>query len=135
MTKQEIIKKYLGVPFLNCGRSTKGLDCYGLVKCIYADQGIELYDTEAEYSARWCVKGQNFLIENQHRDWIEIKDPRITDLVCFNNSAGVGYHIGVILDQATFIHTTKAGTVVGRIGDWQTKIRGYYRHRGLNKFE
>lgn len=131
MTRAEIVSKYLGVPFKNGGRTLDGLDCYGLVVCIFADRKITLVDAEKPYDTKWSFKGENYLIENAWRDWVEVVNPRILDLICFDNSNGVGYHIGVCFGDGSFIHTTKAGTVISRVATCGMKIRGFYRHRGL----
>lgn len=130
MTKETIIKKYLGVPFKNHGRDPKdGLDCYGLMVAVYADLGIRLYDISETYDSKWSFKKKNLLLENYWREWQECTDPRFLDVICFDNREGVGYHLGLVLDAQTFLHTSKAGTVVSRTRDWKGKIRGFYRYR------
>ena len=131
MTKQEICKKYVGVPFENRGRKLGGLDCYGLVILIYKDIGIDLFDIDAEYPTNWSKRGENYMVENAHRDWNTVNAPALMDLALFNNSDGVGFHIGVMLDRATFIHTTKAGTTIGKMHDWRARLRTFYRHKYL----
>lgn len=43
------LNKYIGTPYEFGGRSIDGLDCYGLVKRIYADQyGIDLPDWQVD---------------------------------------------------------------------------------------
>jgi len=130
MTKEMIVRKYLGTPFKNHGRTIEeGLDCYGLVVAIYADLGVRLYDTAETYDSKWAFKNKNLLLENCWRDWKEVKDPKFLDVICFDNREGVGYHLGVLLDAHNFIHTSKAGTVVGRLSAWKEKTRGFYRYR------
>lgn len=40
----EQARTWLGVPFRHQGRTRHGVDCVGLVLCVYADVGIELPD-------------------------------------------------------------------------------------------
>lgn len=131
--RSEIIRRYVGVPFKNQGRTIEGLDCYGLVMMIYADQGFKLFDLDHPYPTKWAVlanvTGKNYLLENYHRQWKEAEHPNFLDLICFNNAEGVGHHVGVYLGDGKFIHTIKAGTVVCSIQGWKDKVRGFYRKK------
>ena len=108
-----------------------GLDCYGLVISIYAEAGITLFDIDDEYEAKEFWRKRNYFLENHHRQWREVKTPQFLDVIYFKNAAGVGNHIGIYLDGGTFIHTLKAGTVVGKMSVWKDKVVGYYRNKLL----
>jgi len=130
VTRDQVVRKYLGTKFVNHGRDqATGLDCYGLIVSIYADLGIRLYDIQETYDSKWSFSKKNLLMEHYWREWKEVSDPRLLDVICFDNREGVGYHLGVVLDDTTFIHTAKAGTVVARKSEWKGRIRGYYRFR------
>lgn len=134
MTMIDVVNKYLGVPFKHQGRDLSGLDCYGLLICIYADLGIKLFDIEEDYTTDWSWKSKNYFLENAHKDWEEVKEARLFDAVGFKNSKGVLNHAGVMLDRDRFINTNRAGTVINRASDskWQKRFYGFYRHKGLS---
>jgi cell wall-associated NlpC family hydrolase len=133
MTEQEILKRYLGVPYKHQGRSMQGLDCYGLIIAIYADLGIKLFDIEEEYTDDWAFKGKNYFLENAYKDWEKVNKARLLDVVTFKNSKGIMNHAGVMLDDNRFINSCKAGIVVYRLSDevWRKRFYGFYRQKGV----
>lgn len=133
MTEQFIIHKYLPVPYKHQGRSMQGLDCYGLIIVIYADLGVKLFDIEENYTPEWSWQNKNYFLENCHKDWEEVKTPKIFDIVTFKNSKDIMNHAGIMLDEIRFINSCKAGTVICRVSDpiWKKRFSGFYRHKGL----
>ena len=134
MTEKDIIDKYLGIPYEHKGRNLAGLDCYGLIIAVYSDLGIRLFDIEEDYDREWSWKNKNYFLENCHKDWKEIKQARLFDIVGFNNSKEVLSHAGIMLDKERFINTCpKVGTVICRLSDgkWGKRFAGFYRHKGL----
>lgn len=129
VSEKAIISKYLGVPYKHRGRDLKGLDCYGLIICIYKDLGFKLWDIEEEYDENWSWKGKNHFIENYHQQWRRIEVPDVFDVVLFSNSKGIANHGGVVLSEGRFIHTCKQGTIISRLSDpgWRKRIEGFYR--------
>jgi cell wall-associated NlpC family hydrolase len=123
-----VCDKYLKthIPFKHLGRSVKGLDCYGLIKCIYADAGIELIDVE-DYAVGWSKNGQNFFLDNYYRQFEEAITPHFLDVVLFKNGQGIANHAGVVLSGNRFIHCSKAGVNIQKLVNWFPKLVGFYR--------
>ena len=129
MTERDIVKKYLGVRFKHQGRDVaEGLDCWGLIKAIYADHGIELFDLES-YEINWSKTGKNYFLEHYADQWQRVQRPQLMDVVLFKASEAVINHAGLVLDNARFIHASKAGIVVSRLGELQIfkRMAGFYR--------
>lgn len=129
MTDRDIVKKYLGVSFKHQGRSIQeGLDCWGLIKSIYADCGIELFDLES-YEINWSKTGKNYFLEHYADQWQRVDQPDFMDVVLFQTSPVVVNHAGLVLNNSKFIHASKAGIVVSRLGELQIfkRIAGFYR--------
>jgi len=134
MTEQEIIKKYLGIPYKHQGRDLSGLDCYGLIIAIYADLKIKLFDIDEDYAPDWSWKNKNYFLENAYKDWQGVKTAKLFDVAGFKNKKNVFCHAGIMLDEYRFINTCpKIGTVVCRLseGTWQERFAGFYRNRKL----
>lgn len=129
----EVINKYLGIPYKHRGRDMTGLDCYGLIIAVYKDFGEYLLDIEEEYDVRWDFKGKNYFIENYNKEWDKIINPIPFDVVLFKNSKGICNHGGIVFKDGMFLHTCKAGTVMSRLSDWQSKLDGYYRLKARYK--
>lgn len=133
----EIIRRFIGVPYLYKGRTDEALDCWGLLISIYAMLGVELFDIPAvDYSdTEWSKKGGNFLAENLWRDWDKIESPQFLDGILFRNVEGVAYHCGIILLDGRFIHCGKHGVQVNRwtLDKWKNLTAGYYRLKRLHE--
>ena len=131
MKDKDVIKKYLGLPFKHQGRNvTEGFDCWGLIKAVYADAGIQLFDLES-YEVNWAKGGKNYFLENYSEQWQKVENPQFMDVVLFKTSDLAVNHAGLILNDSRFIHAGKAGVVVSRLGELNTfkKIVGFYRFR------
>lgn len=97
--------KYVGIPFLDRGRDMAGLDCWGLVCLIYAQElDIELPDY-GEVSAKDLLRVARSLDAGSER-WRLVRIPTEFDLVAMRlyDRAWVG-HVGVMVDARTMIHT------------------------------
>lgn len=135
ITEQDILSKYLGVPFKHEGRSLDGLDCYGLLVMVYRDMGIELVDME-HYDSDWSRRGSNFFIENYHLQWEQVITPRLFDVVLFKDCKGLANHLGIVLTRYRFIHSLiHAGTAVNNLNDrnWMPRVQGFYRYKNCQE--
>lgn len=129
ITEQEIVNKYLGIPYKYKGRDLTGMDCWGLFISIYKDLGIEVDNFGIDYDEDWSVKGNNYLADNYWRQWEEIDLPKQFDAVLLKSEEGLGNHVGVVLSKGKFIHCCKAGTVVSSLKAFRNKIYGFYRFK------
>lgn len=104
--------KYIGIQFVNGGRDGAGLDCWGLIRLVYAEQlGIDL-PHYGEVSARDLIRIARSMDADRER-WEVASAPRPFDLVAmrFYGRGWVG-HVGLIVDDRHMIHTEKATAVV-----------------------
>lgn len=132
MTEQEIVDKYLGVPYQHMGRTMKGADCYGLIMLINKDLGRDLFDITVKYDERWSFKNKNYFIENYHRQWEKVTEPKLFDVILFQNAKGAANHGGVVLSEGRFIQCSRGvGTVVlqYQTKGWEKRINGFYRYK------
>ncbi|MCK9555020.1 C40 family peptidase [bacterium] len=135
ITQKTIIEKYVGIPYRHCGRKISGLDCWGLVKNVYKDLGYELLDMDEDsYAVNWARLGNNYFIENYHKEWEQVYCPQTYDGVLFQNRKGICDHAGVVLSGNKFIHTCRAGTVISSLNNksWKDKIYGFYRLKRMS---
>jgi len=132
ITELEIISRYLGIPFKHQGRTLDGLDCWGLIKLVYADLGFDLWDPVQDYDERWYSSNNHF-IENYHREWMQVQEPKFLDGILFHDGFGRINHAGLFLSGGRFIHCCKAGVVIGKLSDpvWKDKFVGFYRFRKM----
>ena len=123
--------KYVGVPFLDRGRDMAGLDCWGLVCLIYAQElGIDL-PHYGEVSAKDLLRVARSIGKGQE-SWEPTNDPAAFDVVVMRlyDRAWVG-HVGVMVDARTMIHTEARISVSVVPADHFTvrdRIASYRRH-------
>ena len=87
--------KYIGVPFRHRGRTTRGLDCVGLIILVAQDCGYDKYK-EFPYGR----EPRNSILEGVLREHFGApvdRDPRINDLVLMRlRKGGEPSHVGII---------------------------------------
>lgn len=129
ITKEYIINKYLGLPYVHEGRTMEGLDCFGIAVLIYRELGHELFDF-VNLPPDWSLNGCNHMIENYWRDWERVDTPKFLDGVMLKNYKGIANHGGLMLDDHTFIHCVKKiGVVIGDLNQpsWKKRFENFYR--------
>jgi len=128
---------YVGIPYAEYGRTRAGLDCWGLIRLIYADvfkialpsfltpeEGT--YQTESDESI-------DELIALKKANWSLIADRQAYqpgDVISFH-VGGYLAHVGVYVGEGKFIHARRGQDVVieplfGLL--WGTRIEGVYRY-------
>ncbi|MEO0234501.1 MAG: C40 family peptidase [candidate division WOR-3 bacterium] len=102
-------KKYLGVKYRYGGTDPSGFDCSGFVQYIYKKNGIIIPRTVSEME----IAGKR------------VKDPKIGDIVTFDDPL----HVGILIGNNKFIHaSTLKGVTIDKISEkwYKNKIRGYF---------
>lgn len=134
---QDIIDKYLGVPYREGGRDTSGLDCWGLVIAVYADMGHQLLDFDRlpENYRNGFYRLGNVWLENFYKEWQRLglcESPDTYDLVMFQDkSRRKVNHCGLIIDNERFLQTARAGTILTPFYRFDRPIEGFYRYLRL----
>lgn len=116
------VMQYMGVPFVYGGREREtGLDCWGLVRCVFADCGVELPSYTRVQADRNSEVSHT--IREQQRLYTEVKDWRWLLLVknkgrsgppmivTMRNGGVVANHVGVWIGGIEILHTTPAAGV------------------------
>lgn len=128
----EWAQAYLKIPFAEHGRTRAGVDCWGLVRLVLAEQReLTLPDYGRGYDStddRDAVPAA--IRSGLDEGWQALTEPEPTDLVIFS-IFGVPMHCGVMLVERRFLHARKgAGVVVERLDSpmWARRIEGFYRY-------
>lgn len=120
----------IGIPFVDGGRDTAGLDCFGLAMEVFRRYGIELpdyripaFDSNAIFSQYQAVKS----------NYIEVSgELPIPCLIFLRFNSTVGNHVGVFLGNGKFIHARqKTGVCIERLDHpaYRHCIIGFYTPR------
>lgn len=122
--------KYVGLPYLDNGRTKIGVDCWGLARLVYRDEfGIDLPSYTEEYiggTDPHIVQAVNLYKDN----WEEITTPTIGDL-CLFNIFGEPMHVGVFIGDNKFLHCRRGSdSVVESLNNikWKNRFVGFYSY-------
>lgn len=116
------VNQYVGIPYLDEGRTREAVDCWGLVQLVYKDQyGIDLEDIMTEVEAI------------RHGKWfaVERHGAQEGDVMLFRTGA-FQRHVGVAVDEHRMLHSDKnAATCIERYDakKWSSKLERIYRWR------
>ena len=122
--------KYIGLPYLDNGRTELGVDCWGLARLVYQDEyGIDLPSYTEEYiggSDPHIVEAVNLYKDN----WEDTTTPSIGDL-CLFNIFGEPMHVGVYFGDNKFLHSRRGSdSVVESLNNikWKNRFVGFYKY-------
>lgn len=115
------INDLIGVPYKDHGRDKTGYDCYGLCIEVARRAGYRLDDVYYEDHALALSRAYAPTL-NVHK--IEAPCEGALLEMETHTEAGTELHIGICLNETEFIHTTRLGCRVNRIGTF--KVRGIY---------
>ncbi len=124
---------YVGIPWVARGRDEGGLDCYGLVRLVYADRcGVLLPDYGGYVTARErreidALIGGAIGIG----DWLQVdrRAARTLDVAVFA-TGGLATHLGVMIDARRMLHVAeRRDAEISRIdaGQWAQRLVGIFR--------
>jgi probable lipoprotein NlpC len=127
------VNKYIGVPYKDQGRSiTEGLDCIGLAVCIFEELGVSLPSGDGlAIDRNWFRKDRDRFLRalQEIGEPIDISEVKRYDIVYFVIVGNIVSHMGVMLDNETFIHSIqKRDCFISKLDRyWRKKIRGARR--------
>ena len=122
---------YVGLSFAAKGRDRAGVDCWGLVRLVYAEQlGITLPSFDAGYDSPQDARIEE-MIARGREGWAKTQTPQPGDVVVLRILGGLN-HVGVIAAPGTFLHVRAGHTAtIERLdsGLWQHRVEGIYRYQ------
>lgn len=124
--------RYVGTPFADRGRGRSGLDCWGLLRLVYADvAGIDLPGYGDDYASVCDDESIVEIFNRERAEWIDVPSPEPLDAVMFR-ILGLPLHVGIVVDSTRFLHVMdKRGTCIERLSSpaWTHRVLSFYRHR------
>lgn len=111
-----VAMRFIGVPYVFGGTSTRGFDCSGYVQAVFAKAGIHLPRTaDAQYYAARPLAGA---------------EPQTGDLVFFQTYLPGPSHVGIYLGNGRFAQASSShGVTVSALSDsyWRARFLGFRR--------
>lgn len=121
---------YIGIPYLRCGRTKEGADCYGLVRLVLVKVFGKAIPEYADYLTL-SIQDQKRIIDERIPviDASPTESPAEGDLILFR-LCGIPCHIGIYAGNGEFLHTLAPhDSCIERVDSmkWRTRIEGFYR--------
>lgn len=125
---------FVGVPYLDRGRSAAGCDCWGLLHLVYRELlGIELPSYCDRYVSAADRKAMARLIGGELGDWVEVPEgqEQTFDGVLMREGR-YPRHIGIVTVPGMLLHVQSG--VTSRIeryrwGSLKNRVVGFYRYQ------
>ena len=126
---------YVGIPYKLHGREIDGLDCWGLVRQVYARElRILLPSYEESYFSTLDEEGFQEAFGNESLDWIPVTSTLREFDAVWCRIAGVECHVGVYVGSGKMVHAMLGNdSCLVSIDStaWERRIVQCYRHRSL----
>ncbi len=128
---------YIGLPFVDGGRDWSGVDCWGLVRLVYAHElAVDLPDY-GEIAASDLRALSGIMMAGAWSDpaWRPVERPRDFDVavMTFYGKRAVG-HVGVMIGESAVLHIERQmHAAVVPLSHWTIKnrIKCFRRHATL----
>jgi len=125
--------RYIGLPFKDQGRDRAGLDCWGLVRLVMAEQfGIALPSFAAEYKRTVEAGLIGALVEREAALWLNVNtgEEQRGDVIVLR-LMGQPMHVGLVLGDRQMLHIEQgidSAIEHYTATRWQDRIFGFYRY-------
>lgn len=126
--------RYIGIAFKDHGRDRSGIDCWGLVRLVMAEQfGIALPSFIGEYKNTCESTAIAELVERESPKWTAVltDDVQPGDVVILR-LRGAPCHVGIALGDDRMLHV-EAGidSTIENYKNlrWKNRLHGFYRYR------
>lgn len=123
--------RFIGIPFVDGGRTFEGADCYGLVKLYYKNiLNIEIPETKIQPNQPKRIM-INYLNEIS-KNWKQIESPEkncVVAMAMHDEHPKLVTHFAVMIDEKRMLHTlNKQNSNIKNIDDISIKpfIKGFF---------
>lgn len=124
------LESYVGIPFVEHGRTAEGVDCWGLIRLFFRNEVGTVLPNLLDYKTTRDRATISQIIDREKSDWRRIKKPDAGDVIVFK-IAGQPTHVGLYIGQGRFIHAykgTHSCVEALESPQWKQRIEGYYRY-------
>ncbi|OJU12760.1 MAG: hypothetical protein BGN85_08845 [Alphaproteobacteria bacterium 64-11] len=134
------IRGYVGIPFVDGGRTIAGCDCWGLVRLVHErEAGIELPDYGEIGAFELAVVARHMRYDADADPWVKVSNlPRRTfDVVVmrrFGDHGRAPIHVGIMVSDRHMLHVENPADshlVTLEHPTVKPRILEVYRHRRL----
>ena len=121
---------YIGIPFKYKGRTTDGIDCWGLVRLIYSNEyNITLPSFSSDYSENDYDRISELIVQYKE-GWEPIEKPVEGSLVLFR-IMGAETHVGIAVSDTHFVHAREGyDSAIESFSSpsWSKRVVGHFKY-------
>jgi cell wall-associated NlpC family hydrolase len=125
------VAKYVGIPFLEHGRSADGCDCWGLARLVLEERyGVRVKDFSDCYATIEDGQTIEALCRIEAESWECVDQPQPGDVVLLR-VAGLATHVGIVVAPGVMLHVMRGMDAVVERYDgpiWRPRIDGFFRY-------
>lgn len=122
---------YVGLPYIRGGRDRSGIDCWGLVRLVHAEQlGNDLPSFAESYDIATERDRLADLVAQQKEAWQPVADPLPGDVVVLRVE-GTESHLGLVVEPGRMLHAMAgSGSVIEPYASakWVNRVSGFFRY-------
>lgn len=126
--------EYIGIPYIDHGRTRLGCDCWGLVRLIYRERlAIELPSLATDYVSAEEAAEVSALVHKEQTSWKSVNAPAPFDVIVLR-LAGLERHVGVVIKPGIMLHVMRGiDAAIENYTNplWHRRAAGFYRHHHL----
>jgi cell wall-associated NlpC family hydrolase len=129
-----IYRDLIGIPFKSGGDDTSGINCYNLMRKIYALHGYKLPETNLTASA--CAAVFNEEVEAQIKTlWQRINEPeKLCCILMTGRDCSFTDHVATYIGSGKIFHIRKeTNSIIERLHPYRHQIKGIYKFKGIKQ--
>lgn len=124
------LAKYIGIPFVDRGRSMEGGDCWNIIYQFYAHEKKITLPLLDSYETTKDADGIQEIVNSERHHWSKVDEPAFGDVVVIA-IAGKESHVGIYVEKQCMLHAfegTDSCLVSLESPRWKSRIKGFYRY-------
>lgn len=126
--------RYIGLPFAERGRDRAGLDCWGLVRLVMAEQfamTLPCFAKEYQRPTDQAVIGG--IVQREMPSWraVPAGQEELGDVVVLR-MRGAPMHVGMVIGDGQMLHIEQGiNSAIERYSGlrWRERVEGFFRYR------
>lgn len=125
--------EFVGIPYLDLGRTALGCDCWGLARLVYAERlKIDLPSCTEHYtSSAERAEVSALLATRDHETWTQVSGaPSAYDLLLFRRGCADS-HVGIAINCRMMLHMSEGdhAKIESQIAPrWSSRFVAAFRH-------
>ncbi len=129
---------YIGLPFLCRGRDRTGLDCWGLVRLVLAEEfRVFVPSFDVDYESTYQADKISAIVEREAGGWQAVEHGKeVCGDVAVLMMRGRPMHVGIVMGDGQMLHIERGiDSVLEKYTTqkWAGRVYGFFRYAAHNE--